>query len=143
MTIICWDGKTLAADKRSVNNGMQSTVRKIFKLQDGRLFGACGEASFCMAMLKWVKDGEKESEFPSDQRGDNWQLCCIVDSLGIGYYEKTPILLRREDLFTAFGSGRDYAIAAMHLGKTAKEAVEIANLFDVHCGNGVDELTLT
>jgi ATP-dependent protease HslVU (ClpYQ) peptidase subunit len=45
-----------------------------------------------------------------------------------------------EDKKTATGSGRDYALAAMHCGKTAREAVEIACLFETGCGNGVDEL---
>lgn len=38
------------------------------------------------------------------------------------------------------GSGRDFAIAAMHCGKTAREAVEIASLYENGCGNGVDVL---
>ena len=46
-----------------------------------------------------------------------------------------------EDQFAAWGSGRDFALTAMHLGKSAREAVEIACLFENGCGNGVDVLT--
>ena len=37
----------------------------------------------------------------------------------------------------AFGSGEDVALGAMHSGKTAKEAVEIAKLVDVYTGGKV------
>lgn len=35
MTIIAWDGKTLAADKRGTVAGMAYTVTKIHRLPDG------------------------------------------------------------------------------------------------------------
>jgi ATP-dependent protease HslVU (ClpYQ) peptidase subunit len=44
---------------------------------------------------------------------------------------------------TAIGTGRDYALAAMHCGSTAAEAVAIAALFDPGTGGGVDTVTLT
>jgi ATP-dependent protease HslVU (ClpYQ) peptidase subunit len=40
--------------------------------------------------------------------------------------------------FHALGSGRDFALAAMYLGKNAREAVEIAMEFDLETGKGVD-----
>jgi hypothetical protein len=42
----------------------------------------------------------------------------------------------------AFGSGRDYAEAAMFLGCDAKRAVEVACQFQTDCGNGIDTLRL-
>ena len=47
---------------------------------------------------------------------------------------------RVEDGFVAVGSGRDYAMATMALGHTARRAVEIACRFDPGTGNGIDEL---
>jgi hypothetical protein len=47
---------------------------------------------------------------------------------------------KAEDDFVAVGSGRDYAMAAMALGHTARVGVEIASRFDPGTGNGVDEL---
>jgi len=57
------------------------------------------------------------------------------------------ILLRQvragtvEDEFVAVGSGRDYAIAAMALGHTARVGVEIASRFDPGTDNGAKGLT--
>ena len=143
MTCIAWDGKTLAADKRAVNNGLTRTVTKIFKLSDGALFAGCGDFAFCLQMKEWAEQGCNLETFPVAQKEkDDWQVCVIVDKTGLRLYERTPYPLRFEDKFYSCGSGRDFAHTAMHLGKSAREAVEIACLFDSGCGNGIDELTL-
>jgi len=141
MTIIAWDGITLAADKRAVINGLSRTLTKIFRLKNGDLFGACGDMTYCLQMLEWVQNGMKPEDFPKEQRDkDDWQVCVVIIEGVLHLFERTPYAIVFEDTFYACGSGRDYAIAAMHLGKTAKEAVEVACIFDTGCGNGVDEL---
>ena len=45
-----------------------------------------------------------------------------------------------EDKFIAFGAGRDYALTAMFLGKSAIEAVQVAIQLDTSCGMGIDTL---
>ncbi|OBR52335.1 hypothetical protein A6456_10570 [Paraburkholderia tropica] len=47
-----------------------------------------------------------------------------------------------EDPFHAIGSGRDFAMAAMWLGKTAVQAVHVASQFCSGCGMGIDALEL-
>lgn len=79
MTVIAWDGKTLAADKRVGYGNMHRTTTKIRRVGDA-LVGCSGSGSL--------------------------------------------------------------AVAAMHLGKSAREAVEIACLYDMNCGNGIDTLEL-
>jgi 20S proteasome alpha/beta subunit len=143
MTILAWDGKILAADKRIVSNGLARTTTKIFRLSDGCLFGGSGDISFIMQMKVWVENGCSVTDFPIAQRDqEDWQVCIIIDADGLRLYERTPHSIRFDDATYACGSGRDYAVAAMHLGKTAKEAAEIACLFDIHCGNGIDTLEL-
>lgn len=44
--------------------------------------------------------------------------------------------------FYAIGSGRDFALMAMHLGKSAREAVALAALFDRYTNTEVQSLTL-
>ena len=55
-------------------------------------------------------------------------------------YERSAIPFKIESPFIALGTGREYAMAAMHLGKTAAEAIEVAAHFDSGTGNGVDVL---
>lgn len=142
MTIIAWDGKTLAADKRMSSGGMPRTTTKIFRVRTS-LCGAAGNADQCAEMIAWFKSGAEESKFPSSQRDkDDWATLVVIDKDGIRFYERTPYPCVVEDKFYATGSGRDFATAAMHCGKSAREAVEIASLFDIGCGNGIDELNL-
>ncbi len=94
-------------------------------------------------MKQWIVDGMQAEKFPADQRDrDNWQVCILVKDGVLNLFERTPEPIIFEDAFFACGSGRDYAIAAMHLGKSAREAVEIASIYDTGCGNGVTELAL-
>lgn len=143
MTVIAWDGKTLAADKRSTYGGMICTVTKIQKV-NGLLVGGAGEASFIGAMLEWIKGGRVTAEFPSAQASkDDWQTVLVIELDGsTSLYERTPYPIRYEQPHIAIGSGREYARAAMALGYDSVRAVETAMLLDTGCGNGIDTLTL-
>lgn len=44
--------------------------------------------------------------------------------------------------FGAIGSGAKFAIAAMHLGKNAKQSVEVASQLDLFTGGTIKEMTL-
>ena len=144
MTIVAWDGRTLAADKRSTVAGLVRTVTKIWRV-NGTLVGGCGDAAFVLAVVDWLRAGADPAKYPASQRDkDDWQPVLVIDTDGRPMlYERSPFPIKYEDPFCAMGSGRDYAMAAMHLGKTAAEAVAIASLFDNGCGNGCDTLTLT
>lgn len=142
MTVICWDGTTLAADKRAVNSGLVRTTTKIFRVGD-KLCGVAGDFAQGLAMVAWAEGGFKLDEFPESQRDkDEWATFVVIEDGKVLVYERGSHPLRFEDKHFAAGSGRDFALAAMHCGKTAAEAVEIACLFENGCGNGVDTLTL-
>jgi len=142
MTCIAWDGKTLAVDKRVIYCGLARTVTKIFRIRDS-LVGIAGDGAQGMDMVEWYRAGCDVEKFPIAQRDkDQWATVVVVKPDGLWLYERTPVMMRIEDAIYATGSGRDYALAAMHLGKSAAEAVEIACLFDIGCGNGVDTLEL-
>ena|SRR3990167_897099 len=142
MTCIAWDGKTLAADKRVTNSGLGSTITKVFEV-NGKIVAFSGDGDAAMEMLAWFSAGAKPEKFPARNRSEkDWALLVVVDKEGLRYYERTPYPIHNEDPFWACGAGRDYALAAMYLGKTAREAVEVACHFDISCGNGIDTMTL-
>lgn len=142
MTVIAWDGKTLAADKRSNYSRVISVVTKIHK-HENMLFGIVGGLAAGQAMLAWAKGGFVVADFPATQKNeDDWCQFVVVDKEGFKVYEKSPYPILFEGPFCAEGCGKLSALTAMHLGKSAKEAVEITSLFDTGCGNGVDCLTL-
>ena len=137
MTVIAWDGKALAADRRAVNCGLARTVCKLERVK-GMLVGMSGDHGAAAEMLKWFVSG---GEFPAKAREDIATLM-VVDHSGVHLYTTGPEPMKVLDSHMAIGSGRDYALMAMHLGRTAKEAVELTCLFDANCGNGVDVLEL-
>lgn len=143
MTCVAWDGKTLAADKRATSNGLISTVTKIYRVGD-LLVGGSGEPAFIGAMLEWIRAGRAPANFPASQRDkDDWQPILVIErGVSPALYERTPHPIRFEQGHVAIGSGRDYARAAMHLGCTARAAVEVAIALDCGCGNGIDTLEL-
>lgn len=143
MTIVAWDGKTLAADKAGTNCGYRRTVTKIFRVPDG-LVGFAGDGSRALALLEWFKNGRDPAMWPKFQEdADTAVGCMFIANDGQNYgYHLTPYPERSQDRFDAIGSGRDYALAAMYLGHDARRAVEVASALDNGCGNGIDVLTL-
>lgn len=140
MTCVAWDGESLAADKRACAGSSISTVTKIHRIGN-KLVGYAGELVSGIQLVNWIRDG---GEFPMAIAQDGEppvQILLIADGL-ITVYENSPVPLVFEDPFFAIGSGRDYAIAAMHCGRTAAEAVEIASQYDADCGNGIDVLVM-
>ena len=83
----------------------------------------------------WLEGGEKPTvkDFAAMLIGPNKQCYRLEDKL---------VAFQVESSFHAVGSGRDFAIAAMHLGKTAREAVELACLYDIYTGGPITEITL-
>lgn len=133
MTTIAWDGKTLAGDRRAGGTFL-TRVKKIWRLSDGRLFGCAGSLDEMTAVRDWL-EGEPKPKGLRDFTG----ILIELDGTVCRFEEKltrTPILERCH----AVGSGAPFAITAMALGKTAREAVGIAARFDPRTGGGVDVL---
>lgn len=143
MTTICWDGTTLAADKRSTIGSLYRTTTKIYRVGSS-LVGYAGSGAQCSEMLAWARGGFRKNRFPDMQRDADSSITLLVIRQNgvIQAYEHTPFAIEYEDKQFAIGSGRDFALAAMHLGKSAEEAVLLAAEFDPGTGNGVDTLTL-
>ena len=140
VTIIAYDGKTLASDRRALSNGAIRTTTKIRRIGD-LLVGASGDVSATAEVFKWVENGRISDEYPKIQK-DKDSFCClmVIEHGEVYIYEMSAQPTRYDDKHAAIGNGRDLAIAAMHCGRTAEEAVEIASIYDASCGNGVDTL---
>lgn len=143
MTIIAWDGKTLAADKMAclVDHGAKTT--KIFPVAESSYAAIAGDHAKCLELVQWIKDGAERERFPKQDREDSVKV--IVATKGektIKLYENTPDPIVFEDDYLAWGSGRDYALAALFLGKTSAIAVSVANSLCTSCGLGIDSVKI-
>lgn len=146
MSVIAWDGATLAADKRACLGSLIRTTRKISRVKNNdigeALVGYAGDADAGEEILAWFASGYNPDKFPSSQRNpDGWSgLLVVWPTRHIWKFERTPYPIRFPPQHFAIGSGRDFALAAMHLGCDAVKAVKIACELDSGCGNGVDTL---
>lgn len=143
MSVIAWDGKSIAADKQATCADMPRTTSKLIRLPNGEIAGITGDEAAGVLLIRWYTDGADPAKWPERQRTSDWTRLIVLGADGLKFYEQDPLPLRCHDEFMAFGSGRDFAMGAMAAGATAREAVEIACMLNIHCGMGVDEMTLS
>ena len=145
MTVIAWDGKTLAADRLAMNGYIRAEATKIFKLSVyDSLVGLSGNYDSCMAVLDWLEGGRKPTAWPAAaQSSEGWTRAIEIRRDGtVIYYERHPFPLGfLPAAFHAIGAGGECALGAMAMGATAQQAVEVACKFITGCGGGVDTLT--
>ena len=143
MTVIAWDGKTLAADKRC-GTQYPRKVTKIRRTRDGGLIGIAGWMDHGMALFEWFEAGADTAKLPECQKSESksCELIVIKPNGTVWIIGDSGIPWQVENRCHAIGSGRDFAAAAMHLGYPASEAVEIACALTATCGDGIDTLTL-
>jgi ATP-dependent protease HslVU (ClpYQ) peptidase subunit len=129
VTTIAWDGKVLAADAQT--SIFKGSTPKIHRLKDGSVFGSCGQMQDMQAVIVWLNEGGDKPKV-----SDGFHAIHVKEGRLFVLEDKLiPVQYERE--FFAVGSGRDYAMAAMHLGKSAPAAVAIAAIFDVDTGGEV------
>lgn len=147
MTVIAYSSKhrVMAADSRFVS-GASTRVgsgKKIFRLKNGCLCGAAGEADTrdLMVMLGRMSVNRLPSRDDLGVLSQEIQALLVYPSgivarLVVSYdsnsWRAETVVL--EDTFYAIGSGADFAYGAMESGASPKRAVEIACKRDTGCG---------
>lgn len=125
MTTIAAHGSEMAADTQCTSDYI-GRVRKIHKLPDGTLVGGAGVQASVFAAIAWLYAG-RQGEAPDIE--NSGLLFLRPDGsiwLADGRWPEFPVM---GDHY-AIGSGATAAMVAMHLGKSAAQAVRIAALFD-------------
>jgi len=147
MTVIAWDGKTLAADKQATEGGIRQVTTKILLVDKGKfkghLLAGAGASSQANMLMAWFAQGADPNCFPKYQDTDDLsaQLLVITPDKMILRYDFNPIPIQFHDTMYALGSGREVALGAMAMGASAVRAVEIASDLCHGCGMGVDSIT--
>ncbi len=135
---MAWDGKSIAADRQVTRCGQRGSITKLHRLDNGEVLTWTGHLQNCLGMQHWYLAGAKPSEW-NNYRVDPESSAELVILSEDGLWTFSgPYGVRVEDAFFALGSGAEYALAALAMGATAKEAVEIASRFDNGCGLGID-----
>jgi len=139
MTTIAFDGSMLAADRQcSSGNTKHGRTCKLLT-HNGHMLSFTGGFVEGLALVEWFKAGADTKNPPKVGESSGSTLVVVTPDNELVVYEHpylSPLTFLNK--VQAFGSGRDFALAAMHLGFDAKRAVEVASEFDLYTGGGVD-----
>lgn len=138
MSVVAYDGKSLAADRQATCNDMRATTSKIIRVPCGDVLAWTGQQDAGLMMVDWYQHGKQREHYPPVQNTDYWARLIVATQGRVEFYERHPLPIRVYDPFMAWGSGQDFAMGALAMGATAKEAVEVASRFSVNCGCGVE-----
>lgn len=131
MSVLVWDGKTLAADSYGNNGETCFPVVKLWK-DDGALFGAVGGVQAVSALRKWIED-QMLTDYPQEARLNKATLLMVLPE-GVTRYYGSPVPIKTPlKSVLAIGEGSSYAYGALDMGATAEQAVAVAIKRSVHC----------
>jgi ATP-dependent protease HslVU (ClpYQ) peptidase subunit len=127
----------IAADSQVSGEDIKYFVEKLRRGKES-IYGAAGDWKDILGAFSMLEHPKEGDELDED---------CDIEMLelrrdGIWVYESTLIPARIKNDFYAIGTGSGYAIAALHLGKSPKEAIEIASLYDPLTGGPIDCMSL-
>jgi ATP-dependent protease HslVU (ClpYQ) peptidase subunit len=146
MTTIAYRDGVLAADSRlTVDYGSgarKHTTKKLFRkrITEGKksydvIIATAGESSPGMVFLDWYGSGKPIPDMFLHMGGDF--TCLVLTPKGLYEYDVYCRGELIEEEFYAVGSGSMAALAAMHCGKSAVEAVRIASRIDPYTGGRI------
>lgn len=131
MTVIAWDGTTLAVDSAaSCGSALQSVTKARVFEADGRPYVAVGVGMFraIVAMQAWAEEGASIESFPDLAADDVDEALLLVVDLATGRvtrFDGTPHGYSIESVPAAWGVGDGVCLGAMLQGATAAGAVRL------------------
>ena len=128
------DTMEMAADSRCSDDDGSYNVQKIREGKDSYFAGA-GDWEKLLKFYDSLENHKKGQELDSDVDVEVIEL----REDGIWVYEGILIPAKLKNRFFAVGTGANYAIAAMHMGATPLQAVEIAAIYDPATGGPIAE----
>jgi hypothetical protein len=136
MSVVAWDGETLAADRQGTYLGCRVRSNKLFRRGDISV-AVTGEHVEGLVLVAWYFAGADPEEWPEFQRPDSFNTMLVAQGRRLVMFHHLPVPIPVRDRTFAIGSGSHFALGAMAAGADAREAVRIASRFDVYCGMGV------
>jgi ATP-dependent protease HslVU (ClpYQ) peptidase subunit len=144
-TTCCWDGKTMATDSQATMGHRKTWCRKMVRSDARHATCACaGSAILVDLVLDYFENETKPLSAmelpPPASEDDGVDILVVYDSgLALFYGGDVKTLSTIEPPF-AFGAGGDIALGAMIAGKTAVEAVQIAEDTDIYTGGKINSM---
>lgn len=139
MTTIATDGRTIAADGQitaAKDYVVNTRASKLARLAAGRIVGCCGPTGDGELFIEWLENGGKKP-----------RLCGTFAAIVLSMNDAPRVYWNdctSEKILAAYaiGSGAQWALAAMDLGKGVEEAVAYACTRDIYSGGEITVLHL-
>ena len=134
MTTVATDGRTMAADSMLTYGAIERVHQgysKIFK-RKGCLYGFSGQDDMIQQVRDWIIAGADPKKRPEIKEDLVWVL--KIDEKGKCWVAYESLIFVPRPLPSAIGAGAVVAETAMYLGKSPKEAVQVA--IDLTQGSG-------
>lgn len=139
MSVIAFDGRTIAADRQVTHGTLILRGSKIRRLSNGDVVAWSGTMENGIAMAEWYEKGADPATFPASQKTDDWCRLIVIPKKGRPFtFEQLPVKQFIYDRRGAWGAGRDFALGAMEMGACAIDAVKTASRLCNVCGMGVE-----
>jgi hypothetical protein len=147
MTVVAWDGVTLAADRMVCLDGYSYQATKVHRIDRDTIVGISGDISSGLRFVQWLKSGaDRATPLVSEDDPEPEFNALVVmrtpEGVRLFRYEDQCVPIPLLDTRHALGAGAEYAAAALHLGVSAARAVEVACALCEHCAGGPDVMTL-
>lgn len=150
MTTIAYRDGVLASDSRATWDDytksdcikMWKLVSKVEPVKGPVLFGGAGDLYAALLFKDWLERGGEPNLHDRGVESDGDFDALIVHATGIYGANRYCRLERITEPYWAHGSGRQAALAAMHCGKSAMDAVRMAARIDPFTGGRVVSMRL-
>jgi len=109
---------------------------KVYPIE-GELIGGSGETAGILIWIEWYMDGCEDKKLRKRMWEVDFDIVLLHSDGRIQTSDACGNIEDCHEPFYAIGSGTKCALAAMHMGATAAEAVEIAKKIDPHTGGKV------
>jgi ATP-dependent protease HslVU (ClpYQ) peptidase subunit len=141
VTTIAYKAGVLAGDSQATDNQLWQS-QKIFKVDTSAgvlLVGIAGEIHSALVFIEWLKNDKSRKP---DLSNEDFDAIVIATTGRVTIWNQSLVAWRPVGKFFALGSGAPAAMAAMHAGKGALEAVKIACKVDPYTRGPVRSLRL-
>lgn len=160
MTVIAWDGKTLAGDSAGCYGDLMcKPYRKVFvvrsKCAQKYLIGVAGHADLVRPTLSYIASNEAPDGWPrfdsefihamKDLRqGETFSGFLLVNRNGVCYVYENWLGTRKiqDGGYMAIGNGFEIAHGALFVGACATNAVAAAIEHNTHCDRPIVSMTV-
>lgn len=139
MSVIVWDGVTLASDSDMNDGQVKVPFEKIWR-EGQRLCGVVGPVSDCLKLRAWVKEGSIPDKYPTIS--PDAYLVIVYPNGELTRFTASGIPIATFHKRLALGTGRDFAYGAMFMGASAEDAVRAAIKYSASCSGEVRTLKL-